>query len=94
MKKIIILLIALLSLSFYTNAQTLDKALEQLEVVRAQNGEQSQEYLSALDTVILKANLADETQTAFTYREKHLNLVKQMKGNESVEVGKHQLYAK
>lgn len=86
MKKIILLLSTLFSFSFFLTAQSIDKALEQLETVRLQNGEQSQEYLSALDTVILKANLTGEKTTAFTYRKQHLNIVKQMKGERCVEV--------
>lgn len=86
MKKIILLLSTLFSFSFFLTAQSIDKALEQLETVRLQNGEQSQEYLSALDTVILKANLTGEKTTAFTYRKQHLDIVKQMKGERCVEV--------
>jgi hypothetical protein len=73
MKKIILLLSTLFSFSFFLTAQSIDKALEQLETVRLQNGEQSQEYLSALDTVILKANLTGEKTTAFTYSNSPLN---------------------
>lgn len=86
MKRFFLILLAFTAFPFFAAAQSLDRALEQLEAARMKNGEQSQEYLSVLDTVILKANMAGETPTAFTYREKHLDLVKKMKGNESVEV--------
>ena len=87
MKRFVFLLFAFfLSFSFFATAQSLDSALNQLETVRLKNGEQSKEYLSALDTVILKANIAGQTQMAFDYRKKHLDIVKQMKSNESVEV--------
>ena len=86
MKKIILLLSTLFSFSFFLTAQSIDKALEHLENVRLQNGEQSQEYLSALDTVILKANITGAKTTAFAYRKQHLDIVKQMKGERCVEV--------
>lgn len=86
MKKFILLLLALFSFSLFVSAQSLDSALEQLEVVRQKNGEQSQEYLSALDNVILHANTVGEMQTAFTYRKKHLDILKKMKGGENIGV--------
>ena len=86
MKKIILLLSTLFSFSFFLTAQSIDKALEQLETVRLQNGEQSQEYLSALDTVILKVNMAGDLETAFNLRKKHLEILKLMKGDVNIEV--------
>ena len=86
MKKIILLVFAMLSFSFFADAQSLDMALEQLESVRAQKGEQSQEYLSALDSVILKADMVGESSMAISYRQQHLGILKQMKGERCIEV--------
>ena len=85
MKKILLLAAALLSLSFFANAQSLDRALERLETVRSQKGEQSQEYLSALDSVIVNATMLGEISKSFVYRQQHYDIVKQMKGETSVE---------
>lgn len=86
MKKIILLAATLFSLSFFANAQSLDKALERLETVRSQKGEQSQEYLTALDTVIWAASMTGDNSMAISYRQHHLDIVKQMKGERCIEV--------
>lgn len=86
MKRLVLLLLSLLSLSLYVSAQSLNQTFEKLEVVRLRKGEQSQEYLSALDTVILKANTIGDLETAFNYRKKHLDILKRLKGEVDVEV--------
>ena len=80
------MLLMFTSFPFFAAAQSLDKALEQLELVRAQKGEKSEEYLSALDSVVLKANISGEKAMALAYRQQHLDIVKQMKGERCVVV--------
>lgn len=86
MKKIILLAATLFSLSFFGNAQSLDKALERLEKVRSQKGEQSQEYLTALDTVIWAASMTGDNSMAISYRQQHLDIVRRLKGENCFEV--------
>lgn len=86
MKRFVLLLMAFTALPFFAAAQSLDKTLEQLEFVRLQKGEQSEAYLSALDSVILKANISGEKAMALAYRQQHLDIVKQMKGERCVVV--------
>ena len=86
MKRFVLLLLALYGFSFYGTAQSLDKALERSEMIREQKGEQSQEYLAALDSVIQYASLSEELETALSYRKAHLNIIRQMKGEDCVEV--------
>ena len=85
MKKILLLLVALLSLSLFANAQSLDKALEQLETVRVQKGEQSQEYLSALDSVIKVAYLTNNHEVRYNYRKKYVEILEEIKGKNNGE---------
>ena len=86
MKKIILLLSVLLPFCLNVAAQSLDKALEQLETVRMQKGEQSQEYLSVLDSVIHYFREYERLTEALSYRKKHLDIVKQVKSEECLEV--------
>jgi CHAT domain-containing protein len=86
MKKIILLAATFFSLSFFANAQSLDKALERLETVRSQKGEQTQEFLTALDTVIWAASMTGDNSMAISYRQQHLDIVKLLKGENCFEV--------
>ncbi len=86
MKKIVLLIFAIFSLSFYVDAQSLDKALEQLELVRTQKGEQSEEYLSALDSVIINASRLGEKETAIAYGKQNHDILIKLKGVNDVEV--------
>lgn len=86
MKKILLFVSALFSLSFIANAQSLDKALERLETVRSQKGEQSQEYLTALDTVIWAASMTGDNSMAISYRQHHLDIARLLKGENCFEV--------
>lgn len=86
MKKTILVLLIIIPYSFIVNAQSLDKALEQLEIVQEKKGEVSIEYLTALDSVIQYASLSDNLGIAITFRKRHLDIVKQMKGESCVEV--------
>ncbi len=86
MKRFFLLLMAFFSFTYYGVAQSLDKALEQLELVRTQKGEQNEEYLSALDSVIINANRLNEKETAITYGKQHHDILIQLKGVNDVEV--------
>ena len=80
--------LAIIAVSFITfgTAQTLDRYIENLETVRNINGELSEAYLQALDSVILHASLSDDLVSAISFRKRHLDIVKQMKGESCVEV--------
>lgn len=86
MRKILLLIVFVCSLGIFCTAQALDKALEQLELVRTQKGEQSQEHLSALDSVVFYAGALNLFDTVLLYRRQHLDIVKSIKGNSSSEV--------
>ena len=80
--------LAVIAVSFITfgMAQSLDRSIENLEIVCNINGELSEAYLQALDSVIIQANSANELNTAILYRGKHLETVRKMKGDSCIEV--------
>ena len=79
--------LAIIAVSFITfgTAQTLDRSIENLETVRNINGELSEAYLQALDSVIQQANEINELNTVIVYRKKHLETVRKMKGDDCIE---------
>jgi CHAT domain-containing protein len=85
MKRVFTLVFIAISFITLGTAQTLDKYIEKLETARNNNGELSEEYLQALDSVILQANALNGLNTAILYREKHLETVKKLKGDDSIE---------
>ena len=88
MKRPFLILLAFAAFPLFAAAQSLDRALEQLEAARLKNGEQSKEYLSALDSAALYSRESGELAEALSYRTKHLNIVKKMNGKECIEVAK------
>ena len=86
MRKILLLIVFVCSLGIIGKSQSFDKALEQMELARVQKGEQSQEYLSALDSVVFYAGSLNRFDTALLYRRQHLEIVKTIKGDFSNEV--------
>lgn len=79
--------LAVIAVSFITfgMAQSLDRSIENLETVRNINGELSEAYLHALDSVIQQANEINELNTVIVYRKKHLETVRKMKGDDCIE---------
>ena len=86
MKRVFTLVVIAVLFITHGTAQTLDKYIEKLETARNNNGELSEAYLQALDSMILQANAVNELNTAILYRGKHLETVKKMKGERCVEV--------
>ena len=75
MKRVFTLVVIAVLFITHGTAQTLDKYIEKLETVRNNNGELSEAYLQALDSMILQANAVNELNTAILYRGKHLETV-------------------
>lgn len=63
MKKIILLLVALFSFSFFSGAQSLDNYLDGLERIRVEEGAFSQEYMSAIKEFCNVLEKAEMTNT-------------------------------
>jgi tetratricopeptide (TPR) repeat protein len=91
MKRLVVLFILFISGSFAVSAQPkIDSLRVNLEQIKVQNGEKSNEYLSAIDQTIQAIAGYDgapleHLHIAADYRKQHLNIVAKMKGEYSVE---------
>lgn len=85
MRRLFALAVIAVSFISFGIAQSLDRSIENLETVRNINGEFSEAYLQALDSVILQANALNELNTVIVYRKKHLEIVRKMKGDDCIE---------